>query len=133
VKLSDLPLDLQRQALAKLHPTTTIHHRQNKTEALFASHLELLKKAGDIQWWAWEPMKFKLAEMATTYTPDFCVFHNDNSMEFVEVKGFLREKASVKFKVALTLYPMFTWTMIRFTKGNWEKIKGSREGTRVIK
>ena len=61
--------------------------QMNKTEAAYAQHLEALKQAGEVLWYKFEGMKFRLANN-TTYAPDFAVLKNDNSMEMHEVKGF---------------------------------------------
>ena len=84
----------------------------NKTEARYAEQLELLKKAGEILDWQYEAVKFKLAPN-TYYTPDFMVVKQDMII-FVEVKGYLREDANVKFKAVADKFPWFKWEMIRW-------------------
>lgn len=92
----------------------------NRDEARFATDLELMKKAGLIQDWKYQPIKFVLAKR-TTYCPDFMVIGPDH-IEFVEVKGFLRDDAAVKFKVAAKMFSCFAWRMTRWRKGAWEVI-----------
>ena len=48
----------------------------NKTEAEYNAHLEALKAAGDIVWFKFEGMKFRLADN-TFFTPDFAVMLAD--------------------------------------------------------
>lgn len=79
--------------------------QMNKTEAAYALHLELLKRAGEIQWYKFEAMKFRLADN-TFYTPDFMVMARDDRFEAHEVKGFWTDDARVKIKVAAEMYPM---------------------------
>ena len=64
----------------------------NKPEASFAWQLEILKRAGEILDYKFEPMKFILAgnieggHNAVTYTPDFMIVHPDH-FEFVDIKA----------------------------------------------
>jgi hypothetical protein len=76
----------------------------NKTEAAYARYLEARLVAGEILWYSYESMKFRLAGK-TFYTPDFPVMLADGSMEMHEVKGFWEEDARVKIKVAAELFP----------------------------
>jgi hypothetical protein len=79
--------------------------QMNKTEAAYAQHLELLKHAGEVAWWRFEGLKFRLAD-ATFYTPDFTVMLADGSLQAHEVKGFWTDDARVKTKVAAEMYPL---------------------------
>ncbi|EEO27164.1 DUF1064 domain-containing protein [Oxalobacter paraformigenes] len=79
--------------------------QMNKTEAEYAEHLELLKRTGIIAWYRFECMKFRLANN-TFYTPDFAVMRSDGHLEMHEVKGFWRDDAKVKIKVAADQYPI---------------------------
>lgn len=92
----------------------------NKTEARYAQELDVAKKAGYIKDYKFEGVKFKLADN-TFYTPDFFVIYPGFFM-VVEIKGFLREDAAVKFKVAAAQYPWFEWRMIRWKNKQWEVI-----------
>jgi len=94
--------------------------KMNKTEALYASILELQKRAGDIVDYAYESVKFRLAN-GTWYTPDFFVVRKDH-FEVIEIKGFLRDDAAVKFKVAAEQYPWIKWRMIRRRGQQWDTI-----------
>lgn len=78
--------------------------QMNKTESEYAQHLELLKRAGEITWYRFEGMKFRLADN-TFYTPDFSVMCSDGLVEMHEVKGFWTDDARVKIKVAADMYP----------------------------
>lgn len=79
--------------------------QMNKTESEYARYLELLKRAGEIAWYRFEGMKFRLADN-TFYTPDFAVMRADGKLEMHEVKGFWRDDARVKIKVAADIYPV---------------------------
>lgn len=78
--------------------------KMNKTEAEYGALLAQMKMAGEIQWYAFEGMTFKLADN-TRYTPDFSVMRADGLIECHEVKGFWRDDARVKIKVAAELFP----------------------------
>jgi hypothetical protein len=96
----------------KIHPRRKPPGTMNGHEQKYADILERLKLAGEIQDYKFGSVKFKLADM-TTYTPDFFVTTNE-CFECHEVKGFLRDDAAVKFKVAAAAYPWFRWVMIRY-------------------
>ena len=76
----------------------------NKTERAYADHLEIAKKAGVILWYRFEGLKLRLADN-TFYTPDFAVLARDGVLECHEVKGFWKDDARVKIKVAAEMYP----------------------------
>jgi hypothetical protein len=90
----------------------------NKTEAAYADNLEAKKKAGVIIDWKFEALKFRLADR-TFYTPDFLVINKGN-MELIEVKGFWRDDARVKIKVAREMFPWFVWTAVMVYRGGWK-------------
>jgi hypothetical protein len=93
----------------------------NKTEASYGAHLELLKRAGEIAWYRFEGLKFRLADN-TFYTPDFAVMLTSGCMECHEVKGFWQDDARVKIKVAADLYPFRFIAVTAKTKkagGGW--------------
>lgn len=92
----------------------------NKTEEKYCHLLENMKRSGEIIDYKFEPMKFRLAK-DTTYCPDFMVVY-ENYIEFVEIKGFLRDDARVKFKCAAEMYSIFSWKMIKLNHGTWETI-----------
>lgn len=77
----------------------------NKSEAAYNAYLEARKTAGDVVWFKFEGMKFRLADN-TFYTPDFAVMLADGSLQAHEVKGFWQDDAKVKIKVAASLFPI---------------------------
>lgn len=85
--------------------------KANKTEAAYGDFLELRKRAGEVLWYKFEGMKFKLADN-TFYTPDYPVLLADYTMEMHEIKGFMTEDANVKIKIAADLYP-FKFIIVR--------------------
>lgn len=87
----------------------------NRTEAAFArEELEFQKLSGAITNYQYEAIKFRLANGAW-YTGDFAAFpalsNADQRITIYEVKGFLREAAHVRIKVAAELFPMFKFIM----------------------
>lgn len=90
----------------------------NKTESAYADYLQLLFKAGEILWFKFEGIKLRLADK-TFYTGDFAVMTKDGVLEIHEIKGFLRDDANVKTKVAAALYP-FRFFIIRKQKSGWK-------------
>ena len=72
---------------------------QNKTEAAWDRRLADLRAAGVIRAYAFELFKIRLAGN-TYYSPDFVVMRNDGSLAILEIKGFMRDDAAVKLKVA---------------------------------
>lgn len=78
--------------------------KMNPTEAEYAKALERRKVAGEIAWYEFERITFKLADN-TRYTPDFAVMLASGEIEIHEVKGFWRDDARVKIKVAADRFP----------------------------
>jgi isocitrate dehydrogenase kinase/phosphatase len=95
--------------------------KMNNTEAAYAALLTLRKQSGEVAEFYFERVTLKLAD-DTRYTPDFLVIGSDELITFVEVKGFLRDDARVKFKVAADQYPWAKFLMVRKVKGGWETL-----------
>ncbi|MCB0176527.1 MAG: hypothetical protein KDJ97_38870 [Anaerolineae bacterium] len=89
----------------------------NKLESEYAQRLEALKACGEIIWWSFESVKLRLADN-TFYTPDFFVQRVDGSFEVHETKGFMRDDANVKLKVANEFFP-WTFYLVRKEVGGF--------------
>jgi hypothetical protein len=89
----------------------------NRTEAAYAAVLEQRMRAGEVLWYAFEPLKLRLADR-TYYSPDFAVMGADRVLEMHEVKGFWRDDARVKIKVAAAAFP-FRFVAVQRVKGAW--------------
>lgn len=90
----------------------------NKTEAAYEQMLAFRKHAGEIVWYGFESMTFKLADR-TRYTPDFPVMLADGSIEIHEVKGgYVRDDGWAKLKIAASLFP-FRFLKCQLSKGAW--------------
>jgi hypothetical protein len=98
--------------------------RMNKTERLFSWELEDQRQRGEIDWWAFEPLTLVIVDAGgqrCRYTPDFVTAYR-GTIRCIEIKGFLREAARIRFLAARERYPFLTFQMIRRTKGGWENI-----------
>jgi len=83
----------------------------NKTEAEYERMLRQRQQLGAVLWYDFEAITLKLAD-DTRYTPDFAVLVADGIMEMHETKGFMRDDAFVKLKLAARLFP-FRFYLIR--------------------
>lgn len=77
----------------------------NKTEAAYAAALDLRRAAGEVLWFKFEGLKFRLAD-STFYTPDFAVMLASGALEAHEVKGHWEDDARAKIKIAADMYPL---------------------------
>ena len=113
---------LERAGLAAALPAKTsgrprhVPGEMNKTESDYAARLRLLLAAGEIAWFGFEAMKFRLADR-TYLTPDFAVVLPYGRLELHEIKGHMEDDASVKIKVAAEMFPAFRWVVVRRVKG----------------
>ena len=90
----------------------------NRLELKYARRLDDLKVFGSVSWYAFEGMKFRLADK-TFYTPDFMVMLVSGELEAHEVKGFWQDDARVKIKVAAEMYPI-QFIGVTQKSGIWE-------------
>jgi hypothetical protein len=79
----------------------------NKTERAFEAYLKTIWAAPVLP----QSVTLKLAN-GVRYTPDFVVFHRTSGMHAYEVKGFMRDDAAVKLKVAAHAYPWITFYLV---------------------
>ncbi len=94
----------------------------NKTEMAYAATLEQRKAIGQVAWYKFEGLKFRLADN-TFYTPDFAVMLVGGEMEAHEVKGFWQDDARAKIKIAADMYPLRFVAISAKTKkdgGGWK-------------
>lgn len=89
----------------------------NRTEAQYGDFLEMQKMSGQILDYRFEGLKFRLADK-TFYTPDYLVVHEDR-FECHEVKGFWRDDARVKIKVAAAMYPWIKFVAVSRKQKQW--------------
>jgi hypothetical protein len=91
----------------------------NRLESRYADLLDVRKAAGEIKDWYWQPCKWVLANQCT-YCPDFMVVLPDDRAEFHETKGFMREDAWVKVRVAARRYPFPFFLVFWTKKSGWD-------------
>lgn len=101
-------------------PKAATGHRMNKTEAEYAAMLEARLRAGELAYYAFEPIKVRLAD-ATFYTPDFMVLLPSGELELHEVKGaFVMDDARLKFKLVAEHFPArLVWAQ-KLKGGAWK-------------
>jgi hypothetical protein len=81
---------------------------RSKWEANYALYLDFLIKNGDILKWDYEEDMFFFEEIklgTRSYTPDFKVTNNDESVEYHEVKGYMDSRSKTKLKRMAKYYP----------------------------
>lgn len=88
--------------------------RMNGTEAEYAATFLTKKLHG------FEEITLRIGDDCR-YTPDFWVLADDDVLEFHEVKGFWRDDAKVKIRVAAEKYPQFRFLAWRRVKGTWQR------------
>jgi hypothetical protein len=98
----------------------------NKTEARFEREvLAPAKERGEIAWYGFEAVKFRIAANRCWLTIDFLVLYADGHFEAIDVKGaraIVEEDAKVKMKVAAASFPIrFRYAFPRPRKlgGGW--------------
>ena len=77
----------------------------NKSESEYGALLRTRMLAGEVLWYRFEGLKFRLADN-TFYTPDYALMLADGALECHEVKGVWEEDARVKIKVVAEMYPI---------------------------
>ena len=87
----------------------------NKLETAWGAQLTAQKMT-----WLFERITLKIAD-DTRYTPDFFSLGlTDDVPTFYEVKGFMRDDARVKLKVAADRFPMFRFYLVTRKGGAWQ-------------
>lgn len=89
----------------------TLPKYKSKWEQEYADILQARLLTGEIRWWKYEALRFRLAAGAMV-TIDFAVVAKDGTFEMHEVKGQWREAAKVRWKFLLEHYP-FVFLLVR--------------------
>lgn len=77
----------------------------NRTEAAYALVLADRQQRGEVLWYKFEPITFRLGD-DLRYTPDFVVQLADGTVELHECKGpFIEEHGKTKPKMCAEMYP----------------------------
>jgi hypothetical protein len=118
------PLEVDRTVRPRRTHSAPKPRTPNRWEQDYAARLELLRSCNEVKWFAFEPIKLRLATLCF-YTPDFGVWMADDSFEFHEVKGHWEEDAKIKYRIAREQFPMFKFRA--FTKlphgGGWKELE----------
>jgi hypothetical protein len=118
----------QRGTVAPSRPTVpTPDDGMNKTERAYSRRLDDLQRDGRIRRWWREPAALILAGK-TRYKPDFLVELSDGRLLFVEVKGFMREDAAIKIKIAAATLPCFAFYLVYRERQSWVYRQVTRSG-----
>ena len=115
---------------AEIARVCTQDRYRSKTEERYAAHLDLMKKAGQIDDWAYEPVTLKLAP-GVRYTPDFmirCTFNKE--IRFEELKGrkgtgfYSLPVSKIKIKMAASLFPFWNFSVVWPAErlGEWDSL-----------
>lgn len=104
-----------------LHSACGYGKGMNRAEVEYSLVLERERRAGEIQRYRFEAVKVRVGE-GCFYVPDFFVERDGGKPLFVEVKGFLRDDARVKFLAAKELHDWADWQMWRKGQTGWERI-----------
>lgn len=105
---------LEIKATFEIKPSTD-EEKLNKTERRFLNErLRPLKKA---VWIGIQAITLKLGDDCR-YTPDFAAAFADRFI-FYETKGFMRDDAQVKLKVAARNFPWATFVLVRWENHQW--------------
>jgi hypothetical protein len=91
---------------------------KNKLERDYAAYLDQQKSIGAVAEWWYEPGSFKLAHKCY-YHYDFLVQMPDGTLEVHETKGFMRDDANVKCKVAAHLYACYVFRVVYYKQRQW--------------
>ena len=105
--------DVKAKALPPAKP-----RGMNKLEQRMHERLSAMLASGAIAWFGYECLTFKLAGDCR-FTPDFIVINLDGSIEAIETKGFFRDDAKVKTKVAARQFPWLTFSVWKWGHGAW--------------
>lgn len=126
MKLTDLPPNVRKQVAAKLPAKPKKQRGMNKSEKEFNARLLNDYPNASIYY---EGITLKLGHDCR-YTPDFFVVDyadtNDGfdpwAIYAFEVKGFRRDDAMVKIRVAARMYPWISFFLVEREKGGAWKI-----------
>jgi hypothetical protein len=94
----------------------------SKLERRYALYLDHLHHQRQVLRWEHEPFKLRLGAKCF-YTPDFLVIWETQPRELylMEVKGFWRDDARVKIKVAAEKHSYFHFIAVEWTEGHWKE------------
>lgn len=113
----------------------------SRDEAKYYEHLLTMKARGEIVNFELQPKytlipsfkKYGKTHRAMTYTPDFMIYHNDGSVELIDVKGFSTQQGEIRRKLFDYKFPdiKLTWVSrsLKYSETGWieyEELKKKR-------
>lgn len=98
---------------AAIQPSTN-EAKLNKTERAYLAYLRFENHP----FIGIQNITLKLAD-DTRYTPDFILITSDTKLQAHEVKGFWRDDAKVKIKVAARQFPFVEFIVVMKSKSGW--------------
>ncbi len=96
---------------------STDEQKLNKTEKAYLAHLRGMPGVSEI---GVQDVTLKLGDDCR-FTPDFRYLTADGGLVMVDVKGFQRDDALVKIKVAARQFPMFRFLIVKKIAVGWEE------------
>lgn len=91
--------------------------QMNGWETEYGELLERRKQAGEVLWYGFGMIRLRIGK-GCMYKPDYFVVLSSGVVECHEVKGFMREAARVRLRVAAERYP-FRFVVCRKVDGEW--------------
>lgn len=92
---------------------------RSKWEAEYATYLDYQKATNTIWDWDYEPESLVIG-VGAKYTPDFKVWITfGGRVEYREVKGYKREAAMVRLRVAAARFPNDGFVLVTKKDGQW--------------
>lgn len=123
--LADLPARYQAQITGQAKPAPVVKPmlrqsaapKLNKTEAAWGDYLRASMPGRPV---LAQSITLRLAN-GCRYTPDFAAINWCGAPAFYEVKGFMRDDAAVKIKVAAAQFPAWAFWLVWKSKGAWQQ------------
>ena len=131
LQLTDLPRHMQDQVSAQLHaapaaPASSIKVAikakpsadESKLNKLESAWLTVLRADITLAWVGVHALTFKIGDDCR-YTPDFIALNLDGELIAYETKGFMRDDARVKLKVAARMFSFVGFVLVERKAGAW--------------
>jgi len=113
--MGPLPPEITAVSMLAEITASTDEQKLNKTEKAYLNQL----RSRGLSWIGIQNITLKLAD-DTRYSPDFFYVHQ-GQIHAHEVKGFFRDDAKVKIKVAARQFPWIRFTLVFKGKGSaWD-------------
>jgi hypothetical protein len=97
-----------------------VRNAMNGLELAYAKHLDKLKLAGDVKWWAFNAVRLRIAmgEKAAWFKCDFFIEFADGHFEFHETKGHEKTAGILRLKIAAGIYPI-PFVLVKKNGSGW--------------